>query len=247
MKASLNVTSFQSCRPARLMIGRMRDVRRLEVDQDLAQPLVAIAVLARGAHQRDAVVVAMGARGPDLGAVDPEAARHRLGTGADRGKVGARVGLAHADREEALAGGDARQDRLALLLAAEAQQQRAGLAVGDPVGAGGRAVAQQLLGDDVALEEALLRAAILLGPGDADPALLAELAAELRREGIPAGEAVLRLHLGQRLLEESADFDTQLFRFGRQVKRREFELGYGHWPSRRLDASSVSANPRPRN
>ena len=86
--------------------------------------LVAVAVLARGAHQRDAVVVAMGARGPDLGAVDAEAARHRLGAGAHRGEVGARIGLAHADREIAFARGDARQDRLALLLAAEAQQQR---------------------------------------------------------------------------------------------------------------------------
>ena len=83
------------------------DARRLEVDQELAQPLVAVAVLARGAHQRDAVVVAMRARGPDLGAVDAEAARHRLGAGAHRGEVGARIGLAHADREVAFAGGDA--------------------------------------------------------------------------------------------------------------------------------------------
>src|ERR1700736_5656360 len=90
MKASLNVTSFQSWRPA-----------GLEVDQDLAQPLVAIAVLARGAHQRDAVVVAMCTRGPHLGAVDPEAARHRLGAGAHRGEVRTGVRLAHADREVA--------------------------------------------------------------------------------------------------------------------------------------------------
>jgi len=46
---------------------------------------------------------------------------------------------------------------------------------------------------------------------------------------------------------QGAHARPQLFRFRRQMKRRELELGYGHWPSRRLDASSVSANPRPRN
>src|SRR6185437_13402526 len=169
------------------------DVGRLEIDQELAQPLVPIAVLPRGAHQRDTVVVAMCTRGPDLGAVDAEAAWHRLGARAHRGEVRARIGLAHADREVALARRDLRQDRLALLLVAETQQQRTRLAVGDPVRAGRRAVAQQLLGDDVALEEALLRAAVLLGPGDADPALLAEFPREGRRKGIPAGEAVFGL------------------------------------------------------
>src|SRR6185437_10057932 len=128
----------------------------------------------------------------------------------------------------AFTGGDLRQDRLALLLVAEAQQQWTRLAVGDPMCPGRRAVAEQLLGNDVAFEEALLRAAVLLGPGDADPAPLAELAGEGRRKGIPAGEAVFRLHLGQRLLQERAHLVPQRLGFRRQMERREFELGNRH-------------------
>src|SRR5712671_319843 len=94
--------------------------------------------------------------------------------------------------------------------------------------AGGGAVAQQLLGDDVAVEEAPLAAAVLLGPGDADPALLAQRLAELRRERVPAREAVLGLEARQRLLEEGADLTAQRLGLVRQMERREFELGDGH-------------------
>ena len=89
---------------------------------------------------------------------------------ADRGEVGARVRLAHADGEIALPGGDARQDRAPLLLRAVAQQQRPGLAVGDPVGGAGRAGRHHLLGDDVAVQRGLFAAAILLRPHHAEPA-----------------------------------------------------------------------------
>src|SRR5262249_52292482 len=133
-----------------------------------------------------------------------------------------------ADREIAFASSDARQDGVALLLAAKAQQQRTRLAIGHPVRAGRRAVAQQLLGDDVALQEALLVAAILLGPGDADPAALAQRLAELGRAGVPACEAILGPQRRQRLLEESSHLGAQCLGLRRQVERREFQLGNGH-------------------
>src|SRR6266404_7028380 len=93
---------------------------------------------------------------------------------------------------------------------------------------GRRAVAQKLLGDDVAVEEAALAAAVLLGPGDADPALLAHRLAELGRARVPACEAVLGLEAGQRLLEKGADLHAQCLGLGGQVERRKFELWDGH-------------------
>src|SRR6266404_2394815 len=101
---------------------------------------------------------------------------------------------------------------------------------------GRRAVAQKLLGDDVAVEETALAAAVLLGPGDADPALLAHRLAELGRARVPAREAVLGLEAGQRLLEEGANLDAQRLGLGRQMERRELELGDGHCHLARLDA-----------
>src|SRR5690242_9210188 len=155
---------------------------RFEVDEELRQALVAVLVADRaGAAQRDHEMRLVRAAGPDLAAGDGEAALDCDGLGADRGEVRAAVGLAHADAEIALALDDARQHRLTLLLAAEAQDERPALAVGHPMRADRRARRQQLLGDDVALEEAPLLPAIFLGPGHADPAALAEAATELRR------------------------------------------------------------------
>ena len=111
------------------------DARQRQVDQQLARARVPVPPSPRrGAHQHDRVVRVVGVRRPHLGAVD-----HPVAVGvpgrlrADRGEVGAGVRLAHPDDEEALARGDARQDLLALLLGAVAQQVRPGLAVGDPV------------------------------------------------------------------------------------------------------------------
>src|SRR5262249_23164780 len=102
------------------------------------------------------------------------------------------------------------------------------LAVGDPVRAGRRAVAQELLGDDVALEEASLAAAVLLGPRDADPTLLPHRPAELGRTRVPARETGLALDDGPYLLEDGAHLHAKRFRLRRQMEGREFELGNGH-------------------
>src|SRR5690606_32953101 len=114
----------------------------------------------------------------DLPAGDAPAALDLAAAGPDRDEVGAGIGLAHADAEEDLATGDARQEALLLRLGADAQDERTALPVGDPVGGDGGARDQQFLGDDVALEAAPLVAAILARPGHADPAAGAEQPAE---------------------------------------------------------------------
>ncbi len=139
-----------------------------------------------------------------------------------------RVGLAHADAEIALAARDARQDRLALLFAAELQQQRAGLAVGHPVRAGRGAVAEQLLGHDVAVEEARSPPPYCLGQVMPSQPLAPSALLNSGDARVPAREAILGLDLRQRLLEERADFAAQRLGLGRQMERREFELGDGH-------------------
>src|SRR5262249_27706346 len=111
----------------------------------------------------------MGVAGPDLGAADLIAALDLHGLGADRGEVGAGIGLAHADAEEALALADSGEEAPALRLCPEAQEQRPALPVGGPVRRDRGTGDEQLLGHDVALEEAALAAAVALGPRHADP------------------------------------------------------------------------------
>ena len=132
----------------------------LQIDQELADPAVPVVLLRRpGAAEQDHVVGQMRVAGPDLGAVDHVAALHLAHrAGAHRGEIGADVGLAHADAEEAFAGGDARQDRLLLLLGADAQDRGAGLAVGDPVRADRGAGGQHFLQHHVAFERGCVRA-----------------------------------------------------------------------------------------
>src|SRR6185369_6772552 len=103
----------------------------LHVDKQLAETGMALAV--HGAYQRDHEIGILRAAGPDLLAVDLPAALNLAAAGPDAREIGARAGLAHADAERVIAGRDARQQTLALHLGAEAQQQRAALAVGNPV------------------------------------------------------------------------------------------------------------------
>ena len=70
------------------------------------------------------------------------------------------------------------------------RMHRPALPVGDEVQAHRRVGDAELLGDDVALEEAALAAAVFLGPGHADPALGADLAAELLAVGAVDAAAV---------------------------------------------------------
>ena len=198
-----------------------------EVHEELGEALVLLVRHHLGAEQRDGEVGEMRVARPDLGAVHLVAARHLLGAGADGGQVRARVGLAHPDGERQLPPRDGRQEALALLLRAEAQQQRAGLAIGHPVGADRRAGGEGLLEHDVALQERALVAAVLLGPRHADPALGGELLRKLRMVPTPSARPLFGGELGQLRPEELADLLAQLFRLGRQLVKLEVERGHG--------------------
>src|SRR5262249_52741528 len=143
-------------------------------------------------EQRDHVVADVSVARPHLGAVDPIAAVDLLGTRADRGEVRARVRLAHAGGERPRAAPDARQEALALLLRPEAQEQRAALPVGEPVGRDRGPCRQHLLQYDVAPESRPLVAAVLLGPYHPDPSAGTHLPAELAVEPAPRPGALVR-------------------------------------------------------
>src|SRR5262249_7374508 len=166
----------------------------------------------------------MRVRRPHLGAVDEIAAVRARRARANGRQVGARVRLAHADRERELAADDAGQDLLTLRLRAEAEQQRAALAIGHPVRAHGRAGGEHLLHDDVALEKGALVAAILLRPRHPDPAARADAARELAVESAPRARAPGGPR-AEFLLEEVAHFGAEALGFGRQVVERESEDG----------------------
>ena len=163
----------------------------LHVDHELRQPVAAVLLgRRRGAEEADQVVRLMRVAGPDLGAVDEPAALGLGGLGLGGEQVRAGVGLAHADGEAHLALADARQHVGLDALAAVADDHRPALPVGDEVQAHRRVGHAELLGDDVALEEAPLAPAVFLGPGHADPALGADLAAELLAVGAVDAAAV---------------------------------------------------------
>src|SRR5690606_34339651 len=101
--------------------GTDRDTGRLHVADELRHAGVAVLGFRRTAREHDAVVSPVGIAGPDLGAGDLPATIDLVGAAAHRGQVRTRIGLAHADAEEALAARDARQDLAARPGAAMAQ------------------------------------------------------------------------------------------------------------------------------
>ena len=98
----------------------------------------------------------------------------RVGLELHRRGVGAGVGLAVADRELDLVAQDLRQELLLQLLAAVAQDRLADDA--DALADLRAAPAGERLVEQVLVDAVAFLAALLLGPGDAEPALLAELA-----------------------------------------------------------------------
>ena len=199
------------------------DPRRGEIDQELADAGVAVLAARAGAHEQDHHVAAMRVAGPDLGALDLPAAFHLARARPDRGQVRARIGLAHADAEIAFAARDPRQVGALLLFSAEAQDGRTGLAVSDPMRARRCARRQHLLGEDIALERRAALAAIVLGPGHADPAVRADGAAEVGRESAPSLEARREAAAGALLGEKAAQLDPERLGLGRQLDRAEAE------------------------
>ena len=195
-----------------------------EVDDDLAQPEVAILTPRLGPDQRDHGVREVRAGGPDLGPIEQPATLDLPGRGCHRGEVGARVRFAHPDREVELAARDARQESLPQFLAAVAEEERAGLPVGNPVGGHGGPGRQQLLDHDMALERTPLAAPVASGPGHAEPAALAQPAAE---GGVGATQprvaARHKAARGEFVAQEAADLSAQCDRLFRQLAGCETE------------------------
>src|SRR5215470_93795 len=198
-----------------------------EVDEELREALMLLVGHHLGAEERDGVVGEMGVACPDLGAVDAVAALHALGAGADGGEVRAGVRLAHADGESELALGDPGQEALALLLGAEAQQERATLPVGDPMGGGGGTRSERFLEDHVALQRRPLVSVVLLRPRHADEARLPELAREFPVEATPGERALGGAAAAQLAGEEIADLLADLLCLQGKLAQREVEGGHG--------------------
>src|SRR5690606_35995653 len=133
-------------------------------------------------------VLAVG--GPGLLAVDEEVIALVLGGGAERGEVGAGVGLGVALTPRDRANDDAREEALLLLVGAEADDERT-----DHVEAEGRelrgAGERELLGEDEAARGVELRAAHALREVRRRPALLVEDAVPLHHLGVGEGGAAL--------------------------------------------------------
>ena len=127
-------------------------------------------------------------------------------------------------QNEQFARRDARQDRALLLLGADAQQQRPALPVGHPVAAHRRARGEHFLQHHVALERAALVPAVALGPGHADPAARAHLAAEFAVAAAPGTHAFGDGALGQVLGEEGAHLGAQHLALRKGRRRLEAQV-----------------------
>ncbi len=158
-----------------------------------------------GAGEQEAVVGVVATGGPHLLAVDDPlvAVEHRRRLQA--GQVGAGVGLAEALAPAHLAAQDLGQELPLLLLGPPLQQRRPDERVAEEVGPHRRLGPGELLGDHDALHRRQPLAAVLLGPGGADPTA----AVELRRPLLVERRPLLGRHLealvepagGQVLLE----------------------------------------------
>ena len=138
-------------------------------------------------------------------------------------------------QKNSFAGGDPRQDVL-LLVGADAQDQRAGLAIGDPVQRDRRTGGQHFLQHDVAFQRGALMAAILLRPGHADPAARPILRLNSASMPVQDSRVLHRLAIGQLGFQEVADFQAQSFGFGRRRWGREAEGVHRRGPRGRLPA-----------
>lgn len=186
------------------------------------------------------VVGGIGAGGEDFVAVDDPLVAVGDGAGLERGEVGAGFGLGVADREDDVAGQDARQEALLLLVGAVLHQCRADRVDGDERERETRALhlveEHELFLDGTALP------AVFFGPADTQPAVPTQqtddLAEVLAAHTLLTGLAPLLL--GQQAREIRAQFPSQL-----QLRRRLSQLHRCspiHRHPRNSDAKEVSAS-----
>ena len=101
------------------------------------------------------------------------------------------------------------------------------MAVCDPVVGDGGAGGEHFLQDHIALKGAAFLAAVVLGPGHADPALGADLAAELGVVALPAFGALGRGTIGEGIGEEAADLLAESLSLGAGRRRGEGKVDHG--------------------
>ncbi len=154
------------------------DTRLVEVDHEVGDA----AVLGRvgiGPHEGDAPAGEAGVGGPDLLAPHQPAALGRFGDGAQRGEVGAGVGLAEELAPDLAGVEDRRQPAGLLLRRAARQQRRPGEVDADPVDRLRSTRTGVLHVVERHLDRAGASASHALGPGDRHPAVGGE-------RGLPA-------------------------------------------------------------
>ena len=156
------------------------DSRRVHRHDDLADALVGRPV-SRGPADQVAVVGDGGEARPDLLAVDHPLVAVAAGRRAQRGEVTAGFRFGHPDRPRCLAAQDAGQELVALVLAAEGDQRRTHLTIGEPHRRDRCPGDDQLLADDQPVDRRAATTAVFGRPGEADPPALGELAGDLRR------------------------------------------------------------------
>ena len=159
------------------------DTGRVHRHDDLADPLVRRPV-GVGAADQVAVVGQLTEARPDLLAVDDEVVAIAHGAGRERGQIGSRVRLGHADAPRRLAREDAGEELGLLIGGAVVDQRRPHLPVGEPHRGDRCAGGDQLLADDQPVDRRLAAAAELDRPRHADPAVGGHLLRELLREPV---------------------------------------------------------------
>ena len=167
-----------------------------------------------GAAGQPDVVGLVGTAREDLGPVDDVLLTVAHGPRAQRGEIGAGPGLGVADGEVQLAGEDLRQEERLLLLGTETHDGRPDGVDGDE--GERRAGAPRLVEEDELVRRRPALPAELLGPPDAEPAVLADLAHHLR-PGLAALAALgqARPHLvGEELGVVLTQLGAQLLLFG---------------------------------
>ena len=172
-----------------------------------------------GAGEEEDVVGELGLGGPDLLARDDPLVAVGHGPGRERRQVAPGIGLGEslAPRDGAVQ--DLGDEFPLLLLRAPLQDGGTDQGVAEEVGAHRGVAAGELLVQDDLLDERQALAAVLLGPGGADPAPLVELAdpVDVERLALVPGHGVpgLAPPRGQVLVEPAADLQAEGLCLGR--------------------------------
>ena len=165
-----------------------------------------------GASNQIGIVSNMGEAGPDFLAVQGIVIALLVCPGLERSQVRAGAGLTHPQTKDDLTLTDLGQDFLFLLFTAIGQQRRTNLTIPQPVGRDRGSGTQQFFGQDQAVKIRFFLTAVLLGPGQPDPALPAKFLRKLTR--VAANPAVFNPGLSWHLArQEFPDFRAKGFLF----------------------------------